>query len=62
MFPNFDFIQIQIKLNAPTTSAAKPIPNDMETDDEVLVINEPGDVADDLKEPKGKTTNPFANP
>nr|POF02443.1 hypothetical protein CFP56_28053 [Quercus suber] len=39
MFPDLDFSQIQIKLNALTIAAAEPTPNNMETDEEVLVTN-----------------------
>ena len=33
MFLDLDFSQIQIRLNAPPTLAAEPIPDDVETDD-----------------------------
>ena len=60
LFPNLDFSQIQIRLNTSTTPATEPIPDNMETDDEVLVTNGLGYAADNLKEPKGHTTNPPA--
>nr|POF19544.1 hypothetical protein CFP56_48318 [Quercus suber] len=42
----------EIKLSAPMTFAAKPILNDEETDEEVLVTDTPGGVADDLMNPQ----------
>ena len=62
MFLDLDFSQIQIRLNASTTLAAKPIPDDTETNDEVLVTDGPGGVADNPKEPDRQTTFPPANP
>nr|POE57165.1 hypothetical protein CFP56_34128 [Quercus suber] len=59
MFPNLDFSFIQIKLSAPMTFAAKPILNDEETDEEVLVTDTPGGVADDLVNPQEQTDNPL---
>nr|POF15902.1 hypothetical protein CFP56_17142 [Quercus suber] len=41
----------KIRLNTPTTPTAKPILDNVETDYEVLVIDEPRDVADDPKDP-----------
>ena len=62
MFPNLDFSQIQIKLNALTTLAAEPIPDNTEIDDKVLVTDGPGGVANNPKKPDGQTTIPPANP
>ena len=51
MFPDLDFSQIQIRLTASTTPTAKPIPEDVETDKEVEVIDGPGGVVDDPMNP-----------
>ena len=59
MFLDLDFSQIQIRLIASTTLAAKPIPDDTETNDEVLVTDGPGGVADNPKEPDRQTTFPL---
>nr|POE61313.1 hypothetical protein CFP56_51615 [Quercus suber] len=58
LFLDLNFSQIQIRLNASMTPATEPILNDVETDDEVLVTNGPGDVVDDPKELERQTTNP----
>nr|POE55969.1 hypothetical protein CFP56_64391 [Quercus suber] len=42
--------------------AAEPISNDGETDDEVLVFNGLGDVADDPKDPQEQANNPLTDP
>nr|POE91909.1 hypothetical protein CFP56_28022 [Quercus suber] len=42
MFSDLDFSQIQIKLTTPTTPTAEPTLDNVETDEEVLVINGPG--------------------
>lgn len=57
MFANLDFYQIQIKLSATTTFAAKPIPDDKETDDEVLVTNGPIGEVDDPKDLNNQPTD-----
>jgi len=44
------------------TPATKPILDDVETDDEVLVTNGLSDAVGDPKEPKRQTTNPPADP
>nr|POF21034.1 hypothetical protein CFP56_53759 [Quercus suber] len=49
---DMDFSQIHMKLGAPMTYATDPIPNDEETEDEVLVTDGPTDEAND---PKGRT-------
>ena len=51
MFPDLDFSQIQIKLNAPTTPAAEPTLDNVEIDEKVLVTNRPGDVANNPVNP-----------
>ena len=51
MFPDLDFSQIQIKLNAPTTPAAEPTLDNVEIDEKVLVTNRPGDVANNPMNP-----------
>lgn len=62
MFPDLDFSQIQIRLTALTTPAAETIPNDVETDEEVVVIDEPGDVAEDPVNPQEQTDNLSTDP
>ena len=62
MFPNLNFSQIQIKLIALTTPATEPTPDDVETDEEVLVTDEPGGAADDPMDPQEQIDNPPANP
>lgn len=57
MFLDLDFSQIQIRLTALTTPAAETIPNDVETNEEVVVIDEPGDVAEDPVNPQEQTDN-----
>lgn len=51
MFPNLDFSQIQINLTAPTTPATEPIPDNLETNEEVVVTDKPSSVVDDLMNP-----------
>ena len=51
MFPDLDSSQIQINVNARTTLAADLTPEDMETDEELVVTNEPDTVADDPVNP-----------
>lgn len=51
MFLDLDFFQIQIKLREAMNWATKPIPDDVEIDDEVLVTDTPGNVANDPKDP-----------
>jgi len=51
IFLDLDFSQIQIKLTILTTSVVKPTPDDVETDEEVLVIDGPGGVANDPVNP-----------
>jgi len=52
LLPNLDFSPTQIKLSAPTTPAAKPIPDDKETEEEVLMNDRLGGVADDPVNPQ----------
>lgn len=52
LFPNLDFSSIQIKLSAPTTPSAEPRPNKKEIEEEVLVIDGYGGVADDPMNPQ----------
>nr|POF22774.1 hypothetical protein CFP56_09751 [Quercus suber] len=54
--------EYQIKLTVLTTLATKPTPNDVETDEEVLVTEELGGVAEDPMDPQEQTDNPSANP
>nr|POE98162.1 hypothetical protein CFP56_57406 [Quercus suber] len=61
-FPDVDFSSIQIKLSAPITPAVEPIPNNEETEEEVLVNNRPGGVADDPMNPQEQTDNPLVDP
>ena len=51
IFLDLDFSQIQIKLTILTTSVVKPTPDDVETDEEVLVIDGPSGVANDPVNP-----------
>ena len=51
MFLNLDIFKTQIKFTAPMTLATNPIPDNLETDDDVLVTNEPSDVADNPVDP-----------
>ena len=62
MFLDLDFFQIQIRLNALTNLAIKPIPNDLETDDEMLETNGPSGVANNPKEPDDQAPNLPTNP
>lgn len=62
MFPNLNFSQIQIKLIALTTPATEPTPDDVETDEEVLVTDEPSGAGDDPMDPQEQIDNPPANP
>nr|POF19162.1 hypothetical protein CFP56_53467 [Quercus suber] len=58
--PYFD--EMKIMLTAPTTPATELTHDDMETDEEVLVTNGPGGVANDPMDPPKQTDNPPANP
>ena len=49
MFPDLDFSQIYIRLNALMTPTMEPIPDDVEINDEVLETDRLGGVADDPK-------------
>ena len=51
MFPDLDSSQIQINVNARTILAADLTPEDMETDEELVVTNGPDMVADDPVNP-----------
>ena len=51
MFLDLDFSQIQIKLTASTTPATKLTLDDIKTDEEMLVTDKPGGVADDPVDP-----------
>lgn len=44
------------------TLAVKPTPDDVETNEEVLVTDEFGGVADDPVDPQEQTHNPPTNP
>ena len=61
MFLDLDFSQIQIKLTASMTPATKLTPDDIKTDEEVLVTDRPGGVVDDPVYPLEQTSNPLAN-
>ena len=62
MFPDLDFSQIQIKLTALMTPVADPIPKDVETNEELVVIDKPSEVADDPLNPLVQNDNPPAGP
>lgn len=62
LFPDLDFSQIQIKLNAPTTPTTQPVPNDGEIDDEVLVTDGPTGVPNEPKDPNEQPTDTPADP
>ena len=51
MFPDLDSSQIQINVNARTTLATDLTPEDVETDEELVVTNGPDMVADDPVNP-----------
>ena len=51
LFPDLDFSQIQIKLNALMTLTGEPVPDDEEIDNEVMMTNGPAGVADEPKDP-----------
>ena len=58
MFPDLDFSQIQINVNAQTTSTVDPILEDVETDEELVVTDGPGVVADDPVNPLVQSDDP----
>ena len=58
MFPNLDFSQIQINVNAPTTLAVDPTPEDVETDEKLVVTDTPNTMADNLVNPLVQSDNP----
>ena len=58
MFSDLDFSSIQIKLSASMTSTTEPFPDDEESEEEVVVTDEPGGVADDPMNPQEQTDNP----
>lgn len=60
MFPDMDFSQIHMKLGASMTYATDPIPNDEETEDEMLVTDGPIDEANDPKGPNDQPTHTLA--
>ena len=62
MFTDLDFSQMQIKLTAPMTPAIEPTPDDVETNEEVLVIDEPSGVTDEPVDPQEQTNNPITDP
>ena len=62
MFPDLEFSQIQIKLTASTTPTARPTFEDVETDEEVVVIDGLGRVANDLVNPLMQSDDPSTSP
>ena len=62
MFPNLDFSQIQIKLTTLMTPVADLIPKDVETNEELVVTDEPSEVANDPLNPLVQNDNPPASP
>ena len=50
LFPDLDFSQIQIKLNALMTLTSEPVPDDEEIDNEVMMTNGPAGMADEPKD------------
>ena len=62
MFPDLDFSQIQIKLTALMTLVTDPIPKDVETNEELVVTDEPSEVADDPLNPLVQNDNPPVGP
>lgn len=59
LFPDLDFSSIQMKLSAPTTPSAEPPPNEKEIEEEVLVTDGYGGVADDPVNPQEQIGNPL---
>ena len=63
MFLDLEFSQIQIKLNSLMTLAAEHVPDDVETNVEVVEMDRPGGVrTDEPKELNEQATDPVANP
>ena len=62
MFPDLDFSQIQIKLMASTTPTARPTPEDVETNEEVVITDGPSKVANDPVNPSVESDNPSTGP
>ena len=58
MFPDLNFSQIQIRLNTPMTPAADPTPEDVETNEELVVTDGPSGVANDPMNPSVQSHNP----
>ena len=58
-FLDLDFSQIQIKVTASTTPAVEPNLDDADTNDEVLVTDEP---TDEVNDPKGSNDQPTNTP
>lgn len=62
MFPKLDFSQIQIKVTTLTTLVAEPILEDVETDEDLVVTDGPGGVADNPMNPSVQNNDPPASP
>ena len=62
MFLDIDFLQIQIKLTALTTPTAEPTLEEVETDEEVVVTDKPGGVADNPVNPSVQNDYPPTGP
>ena len=63
MFLDLEFSQIQIKLNSLMTLVAEHVPDDVETNVEVVEMDRPGGVrTDEPKELNEQATDPVANP
>ena len=58
-FLDLDFSQIQVKVTALTTPAVEPNLDDADTNDEVLVTDEP---TDEVNDPKGSNDQPTNTP
>lgn len=62
MFLDLDFSFIQIKLSGLMSPTVEPIPDDKETEEEVLVTDRPGGVPDNLVNPQEQIGNPHVDP
>ena len=58
MFPDLNFSQIQIRLNTSMTPTANPIPEDVETNEELVVTDGPSVVANDPMNPLVQSHDP----
>ena len=58
MFPDLNFSQIQIRLNTSMTPTANPTPEDVETNEELVVTNGPSVVANDPMNPLVQSHDP----